>query len=349
VFVAQADIGVGDQVTAQALKLEQWPKDRVPVGAVVRIEDVEGRRARTRLYAGEPILESKLMGKGASGQGASASIPKGYRVVPVKVDLVSGGSSMILPGDRVDVMVHLVRDPGREIPETVTRTILQDIKVFAVDDLVEPEKDKSGTKSIVAKTISLLVTPEQAAEVMLASQLGAINLVMRSPEDDVQGTNAQARPVELFSNIAKADRDKESLEVPPDATDKTKGLLDYLNSSKEKTAENKATRSDESSPPRETWTMRMIKAGAVEEVTFELDDNRVTSASPFGPWKLTTPAGSLTGMRTVKEEAKSGAPAAQEATAPAAQDPPQPNDESKEKKSDRGSRSVDSGAQKAAN
>ena len=84
-------------------------------------------------------------------------------MVPVKVDLVSGGSSLILPGDRVDVMVHLVRDPGRDIQETVTRTILQDIKVFAVDDVVDLEKEKDGSKSIPAKTIALLVTPEQAA------------------------------------------------------------------------------------------------------------------------------------------------------------------------------------------
>ena len=74
-------------------------------------------------------------------------IPKGYRVVPVKVDLVSGGSSLILPGDRVDVMVHLVRDPCREIQETVTRTILQDIKVFAVNDVVDLEKEKDSSRN----------------------------------------------------------------------------------------------------------------------------------------------------------------------------------------------------------
>ena len=187
IFVAMTDIGMGDLLTSQVLKLEQWPKDKVPAGAISRIEDIEGRRTRTKLYAGEPILENRLLGKGASEQGATALIPKGYRVVPVKVDLVSGGSSLILPGDRVDVMVHLVRDPSREIQETVTRTILQDIKVFAVNDVVDLEKEKDGSsKSITAKTISLLVTPEQAAKVMLATQLGTINLVMRSPEDDQQ-------------------------------------------------------------------------------------------------------------------------------------------------------------------
>ena len=134
-------------------------------------------------------------------------IPKGYRVVPVKVDLVSGGSSLILPGDRVDVMVYLVRDMNRDIPETVTRTILQDIKVFAVNDVLDLEKEKDGSKSIVAKTISLLVTPEQAAEVTLATQLGIVNLVMRSPEDDQQSPNSQAKPSELLGVVAKSRRE----------------------------------------------------------------------------------------------------------------------------------------------
>ena len=59
-----------------------------------------------------PSWNTACSAKGASEQGATALIPKGYRVVPVKVDLVSGGSSLILPGDRVDVMVHLVKDLG---------------------------------------------------------------------------------------------------------------------------------------------------------------------------------------------------------------------------------------------
>ncbi len=142
IFVAMTDIGLGDLLTSQVLKLEQWPKDKVPGGAISRMEDVEGRRARTKLFAGEPILENRLLGKGASEQGATALIPKGYRVVPVKVDLVSGGSSLIRARRPRRRDGSLGQDPGREIPETVTRTILQDIKVFAVDNIVDLEKEK---------------------------------------------------------------------------------------------------------------------------------------------------------------------------------------------------------------
>jgi pilus assembly protein CpaB len=302
IFVTMTDIGMGDLLTSQVLKLEQWPKDKVPPGAVSRIEDVEGRRTRAKLYAGEPVLENKLFGKGASQQGATAMIPKGYRVVPVKVDLVSGGSSLILPGDRVDVMVHLVRDPGRDIPETVTRTILQDVKVFAVNDVLDMEKD--GGKSIVAKTISLLVTPEQAATVTLATQLGNVNLVMRSPDDDVQSPNSQARPSELFGVAAKSERAKEKLEAPPDP----------------KPVETAPT----PVAPHGAWIMRILKPDAVDEVSFEAEDDPTAPASSFVKWKTTTTTTSTTpaGGQAVKDDAKAAEPP--QVQPPPVAVPPQP-------------------------
>ena len=209
IFVAVKDITLGDALTAEMLKQEPWPKDKIPPGALSNIEDVEGRRTRQKLFAGEPILENKLLGKGASAQGASAVIPNGYRVVSVKVDSVSG-SGLILPGDRVDVLVYLVGNSQREIVETSTRTVLQDIKVFAVNDVVDLENKDSKDKSISAKTISLLVTPAQAAKVTLASEMGKIRLVMRGPEDNAHAEDASAKPEELLGRSAYSDRKKET-------------------------------------------------------------------------------------------------------------------------------------------
>jgi pilus assembly protein CpaB len=296
ILVAMTDIGMGDLLASPMLKLEQWPKDKVPAGAVARIQDVEGRRTRTRLYAGEPILENKLLGKGASQQGATAMIPKGYRVVPVKVDLVSGGSSLILPGDRVDVMVHLVRDANHDVPETVTRTILQDIKVFAVNDVLDLEKEKDGGKSITAKTISLLVTPEQAAKVMLAAQMGIVNLVMRSPEDDQATPNAQATPSQLSGTPSKSHRETEDSEAVPEHKPAEKVQV--------------------AAAPRDTWTMRVLKPGAMDEVSFEAAEAGTAGGSPFGAWKATTTSAPATGQ-PAKEDVKTVAPpAAQEPAAP---------------------------------
>ncbi len=69
IFIAASDIPLGDRLSAEVLKLEAWPKDKVPLGAVSKIEDIDGCRTRAKLYAGEPILEKKLFGKGTSLQG----------------------------------------------------------------------------------------------------------------------------------------------------------------------------------------------------------------------------------------------------------------------------------------
>ena len=109
-------------------------------------------------------------------------IPKGYRVVSVKVDDVSG-SGLILPGDRVDALVHLTEQQGLgEANRSSTRTFLHNVKVFAVNNVYS--RESNGSEAITAKTISLLVTPQQAELVTLANEMGKIRLVMRSADDE---------------------------------------------------------------------------------------------------------------------------------------------------------------------
>ena len=131
---------------------------------------------------------------------------------------------------------------------------------------------------------------------MLATQLGTINLVMRSPEDDQQIANAQARPGELFGGPAKADRDKETLlPADPNLNEKTKGFLDFLNSAKGKAAASAATAVE--ATPRETWSMRLLKPGDVQEVEFEADAAKAAAASPSTVWKTTDGGQCAAGIR----------------------------------------------------
>jgi pilus assembly protein CpaB len=284
IFVAAADIPMGEHLTAENVKFQQWPTDKAPAGAMSRMEDIENRRARTKLYAGEPILENRLCVKGVNQQGATAMIPIGYRVVPVKVDLVSGGSDLILPGDRVDVMIHLVRDPNRGIEETVTRTILQDIKVFAVNDVLDLEKDKDN-KSISAKTISLLVTPEQAAKIMLATQIGIINLVMRSSEEDKKDAQVEVRTSDLLGAAGGSQRGKEnSQDIAPSKEPVVAVVPQPV----------------EPPSPRDTWTVRLLKGGTVDDVVFEKDSN---ADSPSDSWRIASTTNVVAGS-AAKEEPK---------------------------------------------
>jgi pilus assembly protein CpaB len=287
IFIAVKDIPLGDRLSAECVKLEAWPKDKVPLGAVSKIEDIDGSRVRTKLYAGEPILEKKLLGKGMNMQGDSALIPKGYRVVPVKVDNASGGPGLIMPGDRVDVLVHLVRNTNNDVLETSTRTILQDIKVFAINDVVEVgEKDSKEKEKMNAKTISLLVTPAQGAKLMLASEMGKVQLFMRSPEDDSTAIDGISIPGDLFGDSKKAVRDKEKIYVddtPPEPK-KSTALADFL-----KNMKNISTAKAVQSVPSVTndmWTMRILQPNGINELVLQADTGPQAAKMPNGSWHL---------------------------------------------------------------
>lgn len=118
IFVALTDINVNDLLTAQVLKLEEWPKGKVPAGALTKLEQIEGKRCKQRLYAGEPILAGKVRGADDDTL-PSDGIPKGFRVVNVRTDSVSG-TGLIVPGDRVDVLVFLNKNTSTGVKETST-------------------------------------------------------------------------------------------------------------------------------------------------------------------------------------------------------------------------------------
>ncbi len=64
VFVAKADIPQGTLAAGDLIKLEQWPKDKVPPGALCKPEEIDNRRAKLMIYAGQPILEPMLLHTG---------------------------------------------------------------------------------------------------------------------------------------------------------------------------------------------------------------------------------------------------------------------------------------------
>ena len=268
IFVVLEDVALGDPLTAQVLKLEPWPKSKIPEGAFTKIEDLEGRRARTKLFAGEPVIERKLLAKGENAGGISPLIPKGMRVVSVKVDRVSSGGGLILPGDRVDVVVFLTQATNRGIPESTTRTILQDIRVFAVNDEFDLETSDADKRSITnAQTVSLLVTPKQAQIVMLAAEMGKIRLILRSPEDDAQTELASATTRNVLSGGEGADREQEALMQPEPKDDRMADFMDFLDkNTKAETAPAESLQAVPTSPDNTTWNMRIVRAGQIEDV-----------------------------------------------------------------------------------
>jgi pilus assembly protein CpaB len=150
-----------------------------PKGAIYKPEQAIGRGAITQIPQGEPILESQLAGLG-SGGGLAPTIPDGMRASAVRVDEVVGVAGFVIPGMRVDVLVSGNPPGGGAADGILTKTILQNIQVLSAG--TDIQRDAAGKPQQV-QVVTLLVTPEQAETLSLASNSLKIQLVLRNPLD----------------------------------------------------------------------------------------------------------------------------------------------------------------------
>jgi pilus assembly protein CpaB len=291
ILVALADIDIGAKLDAQNVRLEDWPKAKVPEGAVRRLEDIAEKFANARFFKGEPIHISKVTDQLGN---IATKVPAGYRAMPVKVD-EDTVMKAISPGDRVDVMVFLRRN-GQEIPVTGAFTILKNVRVFAVNTSTERAADsKDGASNF--RTVSLLVKPEHARELVVAAQMGKIMLTLRRPDEQDDAAGEEVTPIEeILSGNAKLA--SEPTPAPPaSGSGPGSGFLGFVKS----VGQTIATPVEPAAAPAEPeWVMEVL--GPAERKRFEWMDKK-----------------------GLPVESTVGQPAAASATAPAAAQPDAPS------------------------
>src|ERR1044071_3017976 len=200
VAVAKVPIPVGTKIIPEQVMMVQFPKESTPDGTFATADKLTGRVAVVNIAAREPITDSRLAPEGTAG-GLSAVIPEGYRAMTVKVDDVVGISGFIMPGTLVDVVV--VIDPAEKsnMQDPISKIVLQNIKVLANGQNIDKPQDQREANSV--KAVTLLVTPEQAEKLALASNEGKLQLVMRNQID--QG-DEQTKGVNKRELIPGSDR-----------------------------------------------------------------------------------------------------------------------------------------------
>lgn len=179
VVAAASDIKLGTILTASNLTTIEI-SGTLPKGALMKASDAIGRGVIADLYQGEPVLDSRLAPPG-SGGGLAATIHPGMRACAVKVDEVVGVAGFVTPGMHVDVLAS-GDPPGNPDPKegTKVKTLLQNIEVLSAG--TDIQKDAEGKPQQV-HVVNLLVTPEQAEMLSLASNHTQIQLVLRNPLD----------------------------------------------------------------------------------------------------------------------------------------------------------------------
>jgi pilus assembly protein CpaB len=174
VVVSSKPLPLGTRLQAGDLRLVTWPAAQPVQGMFTRVEDCVNRAVITSMVENEPLLEGKLAPRDG-GAGLSATIPDGMRAVSVSVNDVIGVAGFVVPGTMVDVLVTGGTNFGN-----VTRTILENIRVMAAGQKVE--QDREGKPQTVP-VITLLVTPQDANALTMASTQGRIQLALRNTLD----------------------------------------------------------------------------------------------------------------------------------------------------------------------
>jgi len=192
VVVASHNLEIGTVVKDTDVKTVDWNGPE-PKGALGIGSDAVGRGVVATIYEGEPILETRLAAKGAGG-GLAATIPTGMRAVSIRVNDVGGVSGFVRPGARVDVLIAGTPPGGSNGLGTVSKTLLQNMEVLSAGQ--DMQKDAEG-KPVSVPVVNLLVTPEQAETLSLASSEMRIQLVLRNPLD----TQTVKTPGTAISNL----------------------------------------------------------------------------------------------------------------------------------------------------
>lgn len=196
VVVADELIPIGSRIKDSQVKVVRWPKDAEPEGALYKPDAAVNRVARVTIQKNQPIVNSQLVTEAAGL--LPLLIPEGRRAMSVKVDKVSGVSGFITPNSFVDVLASGQVDRAGEREER-SKLILQNIKVLAIGTEIEQKDDGA----VEVPTVTLLVLPDEAEKLTLATRRDPIRLALRNYRDNSDVATPGLSMNELFGRTGR--------------------------------------------------------------------------------------------------------------------------------------------------
>jgi pilus assembly protein CpaB len=172
--VAAHDLPLGSKIDPASIKTVRWSRDSLPPGSTTDPATVIGQYTKTGFVADEPIVADRLFGGDKNAGVLPLLIPDGMRAMSVPVDEVSDIAGFVLPHTRVDVLVSLSNGD-----KSLSRIVLQNVEVLAVAQDIEQVNDQPQT----VRVVTVLVTPQEAERLTLASREGVLRLAMRNYDD----------------------------------------------------------------------------------------------------------------------------------------------------------------------
>ncbi|HWQ61938.1 MAG TPA: Flp pilus assembly protein CpaB [Negativicutes bacterium] len=201
VVVAKTDIAPKTKMTAEMLKVVSVPPEYIQPGAVQDISKAVGVVVREQIAAGEQVTQRRLVIEGRTG-GFTTIIPANKRAVTVAVTDVSGVGGLVKPGDYVDIIVTF---DDKMVGENLSQIFLQNVRVLAINrDIEAASTGESAKKDMTAPatklTVTLAVSPDDAARLAVADEKGKIRMALRPfiTGDAVVASNPQ-RPRDIVT------------------------------------------------------------------------------------------------------------------------------------------------------
>jgi len=193
--VAAQEIPIGARIEASHVRTTRWPLDAQPEGALRKPEEAVGQIARVTIDKNRPVVGTELVAQGVGL--LPMLITEGMRAMSVKVDGVTGVSGFITPNSRVDVLVA-GKPEGRTDDEERSKLILQNVRVLATGKSIEQQDEKP----VEVPTVTLLVSPEEAEKLTLATKQEPVRLALRNFRDEEVVRTSGMSTTALFANVA---------------------------------------------------------------------------------------------------------------------------------------------------
>ena len=194
ILVAARDLPIGTIVNPEHLRWQNWPEDGLNDQYISResrpdaITELTGNAVLRSMLSGEPVSANKLL-QPQDASFLSAVLDPGMRAYTLQVEPVEHVAGFVLPGARVDILLVLSYQPeggGNNEGDRryVSETVLQDVRVIAVDQTVNDVESQAR----VSDTVTLEVTPAQVETLAVARSMGRLTLALRSLRDDPEAT-----------------------------------------------------------------------------------------------------------------------------------------------------------------
>lgn len=202
IFVAVKDLEQGQKISAEGVKLEKWPKSRLPEGALTNLDQLEDKFTNQVIFTSEPILERKVAD---SRDSFSTGIPQGYRIFDIQ-----GSGGYIKPGDHVDIVGTFAIGGRNAVTES--RTVMRNVKVHGINGIATRDSDEiSNAKST---TFQLLVKESQLETLTLANSLGELRLNLRPFGEDGSEDSDNGESFLKWATKAEPEQPWKEIEVP---------------------------------------------------------------------------------------------------------------------------------------